>query len=484
MSLQVLTGLARTCLSATLALLIATPASAQPSVVRHLHAQPAAETTFVNIVPASDGATLFVEAGAGQELQNDTLYTNIRIGPGGNKRSYTMSFSETNRLYYATVVGLSPRLDEEGSVEITSTLGLNSGLLNYKRVFVPQNSVVTARTDDSRFELRVVDEQALPSDTYLAITPSAAPPGPPPPGHRILGSVYSARAPEPQIPVAAPFFIVNMNYNGLDLGGADLRSLGVFAWDASGRSWEALESVLLPSLGYVSAADQRFTTFSLMVRPAWLDEFDDGDGLAAASLTNISVTNGALSRADSQLAASARTLPVALPPGAARWGSLTYAAAGEVAVDVLAGDGTVLVADAPSGVSLTAIDPSQYPTLTLRASFPAGPAAASLERWQLGWQMTVGLTISQLTQKADGTPRPVIVTTDPPGLPARVTYEGVEGTAYGPTAQAPTAPGRYRVEASVDEPGAVGKASATLTIEQQGEVVPPKVIVHLPLVQR
>jgi hypothetical protein len=485
MRAQLFTALARVCGAAALALLVATPAPA----ARSAPAAPAAATggtTFVNVVPAIDGSSLFVEAGAGQRLLSDTLYTSVKIGPGGNKRSYTMAYSETNRLYYASVVGLRSRTNEEGSVEITSTLGLNSGALNFQRVFVPQGTDVSARTDDARFEVRIVDRQALPTDTYLALTPSAVPPGAPPPGHRIIGAVYSARVPEPQPPIGAPFFIINMSYAGLDLGGAPLRSLGIFAWDASRRSWEPLESVLLPSLGYLSAADQRFTTYALMARPAWLDEFDDGTGIEPGSRSNLRVGGGALARSDPRLPASARSLPIALPPGAARWDALSYAGAGAPTVDVLASDGAVLLAGAGSGASLAAIDPAAHPSLVLRVTLPAGEGGTppTLERWQVSWRVRVGVAIADLDQLADGLPRAAAVTTDPPGLPAQVTYTGIEGTTYGPSAAPPAQPGVYRVDVSVDAPGVLGAASATLTVRAPQDVPPPpRPKIYLPLLR-
>ena len=69
---------------------------------------------------------------------------------------------------------------------------------------------------------------------------------------------------------------------------------------------------------------------------------------------------------------------------------------------------------------------------------------------------TATVTLGNLTQAADGTARTVTVTTDPPGLPVTITYNG------SPTA--PTAPGTYQVVATVNDPNYQGSATGTLTI--------------------
>ena len=57
-------------------------------------------------------------------------------------------------------------------------------------------------------------------------------------------------------------------------------------------------------------------------------------------------------------------------------------------VDVLKPDGTALLSNVASGVSLADIDPLQYPSLRLRASLSsaAGGATPALDGWQVTWQ--------------------------------------------------------------------------------------------------
>ncbi|HVS51711.1 MAG TPA: MBG domain-containing protein [Opitutaceae bacterium] len=68
------------------------------------------------------------------------------------------------------------------------------------------------------------------------------------------------------------------------------------------------------------------------------------------------------------------------------------------------------------------------------------------------------ITLSNLTQTYDGTPKSVTVTTAPSGLTPTVTYNG--------STTAPTATGTYTVVAKVSSPDYLGSASGTLTITQ------------------
>jgi len=66
------------------------------------------------------------------------------------------------------------------------------------------------------------------------------------------------------------------------------------------------------------------------------------------------------------------------------------------------------------------------------------------------------VTLSNLTQAFDGSPKPVTVTTVPASLPVEVTYDGAT--------TAPSAVGTYAVVATVTDPNYTGSASGTLEI--------------------
>ncbi|MBL8212928.1 MAG: immunoglobulin domain-containing protein [Bryobacterales bacterium] len=82
---------------------------------------------------------------------------------------------------------------------------------------------------------------------------------------------------------------------------------------------------------------------------------------------------------------------------------------------------------------------------TLRTTLTIRPAA-------------VDITLRDLYQTFDGTPKPVRVLTDPPTAGVTVTYNG--------SPVAPVQPGRYAVLASFGDRNRIGRASATLTIAE------------------
>lgn len=70
--------------------------------------------------------------------------------------------------------------------------------------------------------------------------------------------------------------------------------------------------------------------------------------------------------------------------------------------------------------------------------------------------VTAAVVLTNLIQTADGAARVPVVTTNPPGLATRITYNG------SPTP--PTTAGTYNVVATITAPNYVGSASATLTV--------------------
>jgi hypothetical protein len=74
------------------------------------------------------------------------------------------------------------------------------------------------------------------------------------------------------------------------------------------------------------------------------------------------------------------------------------------------------------------------------------------------------VALSALSQAYNGTARAVTVTTAPAGLAVEVSYVGVAGTSYGPTATPPVNAGSYAVVAAVIQAGYQGAASGTLVV--------------------
>ena len=81
-------------------------------------------------------------------------------------------------------------------------------------------------------------------------------------------------------------------------------------------------------------------------------------------------------------------------------------------------------------------------------------------------QATATVTLGNLTQTYDGAAKAVSATTTPASLPVTFSYSGIGGTAYGPSATAPTGAGSYSVTATVNDPNYSGSASGTLTVNK------------------
>ena len=75
-------------------------------------------------------------------------------------------------------------------------------------------------------------------------------------------------------------------------------------------------------------------------------------------------------------------------------------------------------------------------------------------------QVPVSITLGNLYQTADGTPKPVTVSTNPAGVVVNVTYNG--------STPPPSTAGTYSVVASINDRGFKGSASATLTLYAPG----------------
>lgn len=74
------------------------------------------------------------------------------------------------------------------------------------------------------------------------------------------------------------------------------------------------------------------------------------------------------------------------------------------------------------------------------------------------------VTLGSLSQTYDGTAKPVTVTTSPTGRAVSLTYTGTAGTTFASSSTAPTAPGSYTVNATLNDGTYTGSATGTLVI--------------------
>jgi hypothetical protein len=348
---------------------------------------------FLDIVPSSNGNDVFISAGGVGELDG-TLFASVGIGPGGRKGSYTMTYSDTLDVYVATATGFDVGIGASGSIGITSTLGLESETVSFQRAYVPYdpgvllNEVVSA---DGRLRLKWTNADTIPFDTYIAIAPSFAPPGPAPQGHRIVGSTYSVRAADALVTSDKPM-LLSIGFDDLVLEGADPHTLALFAWDAFTQRWDNLGGELVDDSVLITT--RQFTAYAMMVTPAWRDTFTTRTGMPPQSTVALNPSEGTAVLSGTLDSGVALSLPITPTDALEAWGTLTFTGTVDpptstLTVDVLALDGTPLLTDLASGTRLDTLDPTEYPALRLRATLATTVAGQTpaLDAWQLTWQV-------------------------------------------------------------------------------------------------
>jgi hypothetical protein len=372
------------------------PAYAAPGALTrsHVTVDPVGEkpsatlAPFLNIVPSGDGTELFIQAGEVGELSG-TVVSTIDLGPTHNKGSYTMTYSDTTQAYFATALGFTPNTSQAGSINITTTFGLDTGAVDFYRAFVPASTTQTISSQDGNMELTLVTTNTISFDTYVAVVPSFAPPAAAPVGHRFVGSIYSVRAADALVTTDKPMSL-RIHYSELALDGADPHTLAIFSWDALGKRWVNLGGRLNVGQRYLSIATSRFGSYALMTTPAWRDDFNDTSGLALMS----GVTRGAgtVVLLDSPGNGTATSKIITPTTAFASWSTLTFTVAVNppttlLTVDVLSANGDPLLTNVASGASLASIDPANHPALTLRAHLASTVAGQTptLDAWQLRW---------------------------------------------------------------------------------------------------
>lgn len=353
---------------------------------------------FLDVVPSEDGRELFVSAGGVGQVDGTVVVSVSDEGPGHRKGSWTMTYSSTTQIYITTVTGFTPNTGTFGSLSITTTLGLDTGTVDFNRTYVPTSTVQTINSIDGILQLTLVSTDTFPSDTYVAVTPSFAPPGPAPLGHRFIGSTYSIRASGAILVADRPMNLI-LAYDTIVLAGADPHTLAIFAWNAFNKRWDNLGGTLFSDQKFVSVPINHFTTYALMTTSTWRDKFDDLSGLEINQSSNINLggtpENRTLILADIPGSGHAVSKPVIPPTTFADWGTVSFNQAAApptttLTVDILSLDGALLLTNVASGTSLAGlIDPTAYPGLRLRANLASAVSGESstLKEWTLSWQV-------------------------------------------------------------------------------------------------
>jgi hypothetical protein len=361
-------------------------------------------TPFLDIVPSQDGTELFISAGGVGEL-GGTVFANIGIGPGHDKGGYTMTYSGTIQSYITTAPGFTPEVDTYGPLSITTTLGLNTGEVEFNRAYVPASTTETINSIDGSLQLALVSTDTFPSEAYVVVVPSYAPPGPPPLGHRLVGCAYSVRASGARLVADRPMDL-RLFYNETTLAGADRHTLAIFVWDVFNKHWDNLGGRLSydqidSTRNYLSVVTPHFGTYALMATPTWRDEFWDYEGLSAWSDVTLRSTGGDFELAlnSDKTSGWAISDPITPTTPFEAWHSLAFTASipsptTTLRVDLLAPDNTPVLTGVTSGADLSSLDAASYPTLKLRANLASTAAGETpaLDEWRLTWQVAMHRT--------------------------------------------------------------------------------------------
>ena len=345
---------------------------------------------FVYIVPSQDGTELFVSVSG-----LDTSCGSICVNMGTWATPIPRCCSTTDCVII--VSGLTPNMDDCGSIEITSTLGLDSGAVEFCRAYVPASTSRTINSMDGNLQLTLVSTDTFPSEAYVVVVPSYAPPGPLPLEHRLMDSVYSVRASGAVVVAERPMSL-RLYYDEVTLASADPHTLAIFAWDAYDGRWDNLGGALFSTQQFVSVATRRFTTYALMAAPTWRDGFDDPSGIDFTRSNNVTwggtPEDQTLVLVSTATGGSAVSNPITPTTNFADWGSLAFTCTADpptttLTVDVLSLDGTELLTDVASGVNLTRLGPTQRGALRLRANFSSMAAGEmlALDAWRLTWRI-------------------------------------------------------------------------------------------------
>ncbi len=219
---------------------------------------------YLYAVPGSDGTSLYVAAGRLGDLPVP-VYANITvIGPTSHERSHTLAYSADTGEYAHTFEGLfDAGVIAQGAIAISSTTTTVLGDSSYIRHFVPGASPVDLPSTDGLVNLHI-SASGVPTDTYVLIMPSDAPPGDPPAGRRLIDQAYAIQASGALTQSLRPM-LLRMSYEPAWLAGADPSTLGLFAWDELGQRWMNLGGNHNQEQHYVSQSIRRFTAYALMV---------------------------------------------------------------------------------------------------------------------------------------------------------------------------------------------------------------------------
>lgn len=348
---------------------------------------------FLYVVPNSDGASLNVKA---RKLGgfDPRIGSTLRIGgtssepghsdynPGADEYAFVYEGISTPGVTSPMMTAMITTTNDGGEQVIL-------GQSDFVRDFVPGDANQEIVSQDSHSRL-LIPRNSLPPDSYVVLMSTVIPPGEVPPGHRLLGQSYAIRASGAITQSLTPL-LLQIDYDADLLFGASSHTISLFWWNEAARRWQDLKSQPFGDQATHSTAIHQLNgAYALMLGTTWRDPFLDYSGVDERQNVRLAY-GGRLSLSSSANQGHAVSKPVSPTTAFVGWEALRYAAevpgGADLAVDVLAADGSVLIENAAADASLAAIDPTQHPSLRLRARLSATQTGVApyLDDWSLSW---------------------------------------------------------------------------------------------------
>lgn len=250
------------------------------------------------------------------------------------------------------------------------------------------------------------------------------------PAPRVTSSVTAAKIAQSAVTVAAPAGAI-YSQTGLSAVASGGNGTGAYSY-SSGTSTACSVNATTGALTITSGTGTCSITATRQGDTNYIDSSASTPGTVAISKASATVTLSALNQTynGAALAATAVTSPAGLTVNTTYAGSST----------------------APANAGTYAV------VATINDANYQGSATGNL----VIARAAATVTLSNLTQTADGTPKGVTITTSPASLAVNVTYNT--------SAAIPTTAGSYNVVAAITDPNYQGSAAATLNVLSYGDI--------------
>ncbi len=344
-----------------------------------------------------NGTTLFVFTGKTENLCQDGKLDFIAEFEG-TPTDFDVDYVGSQSIYSGQLPGFfQPTTQTQfGTLEARCTLPngdvLVSNVIRFGRYYYNQ-AEITLPTDDSLADL-TLNAGSESDDLFIVVMDANGLPKALPPEIKRVGRPYSFAA-SGSVFQSDNSMLLNLYFNSNALDEVNPLTLRIYEWKAATESWIVHDNqkLLAPIAGSqrVNQATHSFTTYVLVSRQKWYDDFTSSIGLDADTNDNIErisavsllrIANTTLQEGSLTSKPYTPTLPLK------SWKRLSYTAnvppSTGLTVNVLSQAGAVLIDKASPGQSLADLDPTLYPSLKLRVEMTTTTATSpELFDWSL-----------------------------------------------------------------------------------------------------